>query len=276
MILKKIEQYLKEGGIEEAKAEARLIVESISGLSIEELLLGRKVADEVRLRIEETAKKRVQTKAPIQHILSFAYFMSQKFLVNEDVLIPRDETEILVREAIEAIRENDLKTVLDIGTGSGNIACSIALKCPGVQVLGVDISVRALSVAIENAQELNLINHAIFRKSDVFSNVKEKFDLIVSNPPYIPLLERESLEGEVNFDPELALFAKDDEGLEFYEKIITGASEHLNPCGHVFFEVGQSQAPLVQKIFLENNFVNVKIIKDLVGIERVIGARLSQ
>jgi len=274
-MLKDIEKYLADNGIEESRAEARLIVGSISGLNIEQILSGEKITDEAERKILEIAKERIETGKPIQHLLGFTYFMGKKFKVNENVLIPRDETELLVRKALEIIEKHNAKDILDIGTGSGCIACSIALNAPDTQVLGTDISTAALSTAIENAQDLRLINRAIFRKSDLFSNVREKFDIIVSNPPYIPLQEKDCLQKEVGFDPESALFTKDREGLEFYERIIKEAPDFLNPGGAVIFEVGQGQAQKVKVLFEKSGFKNISTIKDLAGIERVVCAEVS-
>ncbi|GBF23187.1 release factor glutamine methyltransferase [Candidatus Gastranaerophilus sp. (ex Termes propinquus)] len=275
--LKKTENLLIEGGIDpsEAKAEARLVVEHFSGFSAEEILMGAEFDPECLSKIMETVKRRVETGAPVQYLLGFAHFMGQKYLVNENVLIPRDDTEILVQSVIELLKERGEKKVLDIGTGSGCIACSVALKCQGAQVLGTDISTAALSVAIENMLSLNLINRAVFRKSDIFSNIHdgEKFDIIVSNPPYIPLSTRENLQKEVLFEPSSALFTNDSEGLEFYRRIVQDAPKYLNPFGHILFEVGQHQAQKVREMLLEGGFSDIKIVKDLAGIERVVCAQ---
>lgn len=200
--------------------------------------------------------------------------MGEKFIVNESVLIPRDETELLVRKAVEIIKKNDFKKVLDIGTGSGCIACMI-VKLTDAQVIGVDVSTNALQTALDNSSRLGLFNKAIFRKSDIFSNVKndEKFDMIVSNPPYIPFSQKETLQKEVQFEPQSALFARN-EGLEFYEKIIRGAKPFLNKGGYLMFELGIGQAQAVKKLMEENNYKDIEIEKDLAYIERIIFARV--
>ncbi len=273
--MKKIADILNEGGIEEAAVEAKLILTSICNLTYEQILSGAEITPEFEALAIEIAKKRVETRTPIQHILGFANFMGEKFKVNENVLIPRDETEILVREAKEIIeRINKQVKILDIGTGSGIIPIMLA-KIFGnkVEILGTDISTAALSVAIENAQSHLPSNLAVFRKSDLFSNIhpNEIFDIILSNPPYIPLNEADGLQQEVvNHEPHLALFTSDNEGIEFYEKIIKGALAHLNPCGHILFELGIGQADYVSKILTKEGFCDIKIKKDLAGIERVI------
>ena len=277
-MIKTVENILKQGGIEEYKAEAKLIVLELSDLKLEEILLGKNIENSEK--IIELAKKRVETKAPIQHLLGFSQFMGEKYLVNENVLIPRDETEILVNSAHELIKNIKTKIdILDIGVGSGCISCALAkkLKDKEIEILGVDISLEALEVAIENINKLDLVRKVILRKSDVYSKIRpiEKFDLIISNPPYIPIKERENLQNEVkNFDPELALFAPDEEGIEFYKRIVEGASNCLKPNGFLAFEVGINQAKLVKNM-LEKDFKNIEITKDLAGIERVIVAQLK-
>lgn len=310
-MIKQVEKFFKENGIEanEARAEAEFLVCGISGLSIEEIITGNAVqnADE----IWALAEKRVKTNAPIQHIMGFAYFMGDKFFVNPDVLIPRPETEILVQKAVCAARrmgENqagkDLK-ILDIGTGSGCIAIEIAKNLPEfncidntygiagegaetvsgrtLEVIGVDISTAALRTAIKNMENLEQQRRVVFRKSDIFSSIydNEKFDIIVSNPPYIPISAKDTLDDVVkNFDPALALFAKDKDGTEFYRRILEGAKKYLKPKGYVLFELGctngVSQSGIVAEIAEKQGFKLEFIEKDLSGIDRVICFSLQQ
>ena len=144
------------------------------------------------------------------------------------------------------------------------------------QVIGLDISSDALNTALDNASRLNLFNKAIFRKSDIFSNVKpgESFDIIISNPPYIPPCEKENIQTEVKFDPENALFTTDEKGLEFYEKITKEAPKILNNGGWLLFELGIGQSGYVKEFMISNGFKDIEIIKDLAGIDRVICAHL--
>ena len=164
---------------------------------------------------------------------------------------------------------------LDVGTGTGCIACMIA-KLTGCQVIGLDISNEALNTALDNASRLNLFNKAIFRKSDIFSNVKpgESFDIIVSNPPYIPPCEKNNIQPEVKFDPEKALFTEDAKGLEFYEKITKNAPQILNKGGYLLFELGIGQYQDVKKMMETAGFSEIEIIKDLADIDRVIWGRI--
>lgn len=277
MSIKRIIKILTDGGIEpnEARVEAELLLEHFCNYDAKKAIMGVELAENDLAFVEEKARERVETRRPIQHIIGLADFMGEKFIVNEHTLIPRDETEHLVREAVRIIKENDLEQAIEIGAGSGCVACMIA-KLSEVPVIGVDISNEALHIALDNATKHNLFNKAIFRKSDVYSNVREreKFDIIVSNPPYIPLSEKGKLQKEVEFDPEIALFTQDEDGIEFYKRIIEGAARLFVKRGFVVFELGINQAPLVEKLFIENGFTNIKITKDLAGIDRVISAEL--
>ena len=278
MAINEIVKILTDSGIEpnEANIEVRLLIEHFANYGYMDLVMGKKLSPEKLAIVKEKAELRAKTHQPVQHIIGLAYFMGEKFIVNPSVLIPRDETEILVRKAIDIINTNNFKTVLDVGTGSGCIACMIA-KYTDSQVIGLDISSDALNTALDNASKLNLYNKAIFRKSDIFSNVKtgESFDMIVSNPPYIPPSEKEKIQEEVKFDPEIALFTKDEKGLEYYEKITSKAAPILNKGGYLLFELGIGQSEDVKKILEDNGFGNIEIIKDLAGIDRVISAALK-
>lgn len=267
---------LIDAGIEpnEANIEIKMLLEHFANYGAKDIIMGEKLTADKLALVAQKAEIRAKTRQPIQHIIGFADFMGEKFIVNPDVLIPRDETEILVRKAVEIIEQNGFKDALDIGTGTGCIACMIA-KLTDCQVIGVDISSDALRTALDNASRLHLFNKAIFRKSDIFSNVRygETFDIIISNPPYIPPSEKEKIQKEVTFDPEIALFTKDEKGLEFYEKITKGAPRVLEKGGYLLFELGLGQAEDVKNIMEKNGFGEIEIIKDLAGIDRVICAK---
>lgn len=275
MNIKHIENILIEGGIEknEAKIEAKMLLKHFLKLSDIDLTINPEF--EEREALLQAAALRASKRIPIQHIIGKAYFMNEEFIVNQNVLIPRDETEILVRRIIQIIKENSFESVLDIGTGSGCIACMVA-KLTQVQVLGVDISTEALHVALDNASKLNLFNKAIFRKSDVFSKVREseKFDIIVSNPPYIPIAQKNSLEPELKFEPKGALFAQDESGVEFYERIIQEAPKFLNKGGYLAFELGINQSEKVFELMQKKGFQDIEIEKDLAYIDRIIWGKI--
>lgn len=277
MSIQEIVKILTDSGIEsnEANIEVKMLLEHFANYGAKDIIMGNKLTAEKLELVKEKAELRAKTRQPIQHIIGFADFMGEKFIVNPSVLIPRDETEILVRKAIELINTNNFKMALDVGTGSGCIACMVA-KHSDCQIIGLDISSDALNTALDNASRLNLFNKAIFRKSDIFSNVKdgESFDIIISNPPYIPPSEKAGIQTEVKFDPELALFTKDGKGLEFYEKISQGAPKILNKGGYLLFELGIDQSADVKNIMEKCGFSEIEIIKDLAGIDRVCCGRI--
>lgn len=278
MLIQDIEKILTDSGIEpnEAKVEVRLLIEHFAGYSLVDILMGKKLTEDKLKIVEEKAKLRAKTHKPIQYIIGLADFMGEKFLVNKDVLIPRDETELLVRKAIEIIKENNFKKVLDMCTGSGCIACMIA-KLTNSQAMGVDISTEAIHTAFKNMEKFGLYNRAIFRKSDIYSKIREdeKFDLIVSNPPYIPPKEKETIQEEVSYEPDLALYTTDEKGLAFYEKIIKDAPKFLNKGGYLMFELGIGQSTSVAQLMKKAGFENIKVLKDLANIDRVIFGTLQ-
>lgn len=277
MSIQEIIKILTDSGIEEneANVEVKMLLEHFANYGVKDIISGNKLTTEKLELVKEKAELRAKTRQPIQHIIGYADFMGEKFIVNPSVLIPRDETEFLVRKAIEIINKNNFTMALDVGTGSGCIACMIA-KYTQCQIIGLDISSDALNTALDNASKLNLFNKAIFRKSNIFSNVKpgESFDIIVSNPPYILPSEKENIQTEVKFDPEQALFTEDEKGLEFYEKITKDAPRILNKGGYLLYELGIGQSDDVKSIMEKNGFQNIEIIKDLAGIDRVIVGNL--
>lgn len=274
MNIQTITKILIDAGIEknEAKKEIKMLLEHFCSYTEMDKIRGTAL-DEVQLStLKEKVLERVKTRKPVQYIIGEAYFMGEFFKVTPDVLIPRDETEILVTRAIELIKKHSLKDVLDIGTGSGCIACTIAKQTPAT-VLGVDISSDALRVALDNVTKLGINNRAVFRKSDLFSKVREeeKFDLIISNPPYIPT--GTELSAEVQHEPKEALFAEEN-GLKLYREIVEQAPGFLKPGGWLMFELGIGEAVQVKR-FMEVFFKDIVIEKDLAGIERVIFAQLG-
>ncbi len=275
--IQEILKILTDSGIEEneANVEVKLLLEHFAQYSAKDIILGKKLEQDKLDIVKEKALIRANTRQPIQHIIGYADFMGEKFIVNPSVLIPRDETELLVRKAIYIINSNNLKFALDVGTGSGCIACMVA-KYTECQIIGLDISVDALNTALDNASGLNLYNKAIFRKSDIFSNVKsyEKFDIIISNPPYIPLSQKDNLQKEVTFEPSSALFSEDENGVNYYMRISSDAPRIMNAGAYIVFELGINQANLVRSILSDAGFVDIEVIKDLAGIDRVISAHL--
>ena len=272
MSIQEIANLLIDAGIEknEANAEVKLLLEHFCNFKTIDILFGKKLDTSKLNLVKEKVLERIRTGNPVQYIIGFADFMGEKFIVNKNVLIPRDETEILVTKAIEIALKTNSKKILDIGTGSGCIACSIAKAIDGL-ILGIDVSKEALDVANKNAERLILNKRVSFKESDLFSNLEgEKFDIIVSNPPYIPPQEKANIQKEVLKEPDLALYTKDNKGLEFYEKITQNAPKYLNKNGYILFEIGINQSEDVKNLLLKNRFKNIQIEKDLANIDRVV------
>ena len=212
----------------------------------------------------EYIKRRVSGE-PYAYIVGHKEFMKLDFIVNENVLIPREDTEILVLEAIKHKKQN----ILDLCTGSGCIAISLAKYIENSKVDAVDISSKALEVARENAAK-NCVQIG-FIESNLFENVNKRYDMIVSNPPYIRTDIIEKLQDEVKKEPYIALDGGTT-GLDFYEKILSEAKKYLNEDGVILFEIGYDQGKSVTKLMEKYNYKNIKVIKDLSDNDRVLFA----
>ena len=235
------------------------------------LNLNKKIEDSAKDKIRELLIARGKHRKPLQYLLGEWEFFGYPFKVDERVLIPRSDTEILVEQCKFLLKEMvGSPKVLDIGTGSGAIAISLGKEVPNAKIIGVDISDGALEVA-ETNRKLNQVENVTFVKSDVFSAFKdEKFNMIISNPPYIPLNEYQELMPEVlKYEPENALTDNGD-GYYFYSKISKEASTYLNDNGILAFEVGYNQAETVSELMQENGFDILSIVKDYGGIDRVV------
>lgn len=214
--------------------------------------------------------KHIEKNMPLSHLAGFEYFYDRKFKVTKDVLSPRMETEELIYKVIEyikSINKNNIK-ILDLCTGSGIIGITLRkeLESKSIEVVASDISEEALKVAKENA----IMNEAEvkFIQSDIFENINEKFDIIVSNPPYIAYNDKVTMEENVlNYDPHLALFAEED-GMYFYREIVENAKEYLEEDGLVFFEIGYDQREKILKLANENGF-KAEVYKDINGRDRM-------
>lgn len=218
--------------------------------------------------------KALQTHKPIQYILEEAWFYGMKFFVNEDVLIPRPETEELVELVLNEIKRELGRplNVLDIGTGSGCIPVSIKKNAQAVEIYAIDISKDALDVARKNAETLDTtisLAEVDILTTDNIDNIK--FDYIISNPPYITLNESGDMaENVVDFEPHLALFVADNDPLVFYKSITEFASKNLNEEGKLFFEINQKYGRSVKQLMESKGFESVEIYKDINGNERIV------
>ena len=276
-LLDKSAEYLKKYEVASPKLDAEYIFAHVLKVNRVTLTLNfnKKIEDDDKEKIREYLKLRGKNRKPLQYLLGEWEFYGYPFKVDERVLIPRSDTEILVEQCKFILKEMEAPQVLDIGTGSGAIAISLRKECPHISVTGADISDGALEVAEIN-RELNKVQNVKFVKSDVFSSFKDmKFDFIISNPPYIPLVEYNELMPEVlKHEPSLAL-TDNGNGYYFYSKISKEACNYLNKGGFLAFEVGYNQAETVKELMEENGFDVFSIVKDYGGIDRVVIGKKS-
>lgn len=259
--------------LNEAIGEIDFLLEEEFGLSKKDLLLEPQKFDNIAREAKSVVDIRIKTRKPLQYIINKASFYNETYYVDENVLIPRPETELLVKEVIS--NANSSTKILDIGTGSGCIAITCAKLLKNDNVTSCDISEKAIETAKINAKKIAPERNITFIKSDLFQNINETFDIIVSNPPYISEDFKSDLQQEViEFEPHLALFA-DDNGLYFYKKIIKEIKPYLNNGAIILFEVGINQADSIKDLFEADNFSQVKIIKDYNSIERIVIAHYN-
>jgi release factor glutamine methyltransferase len=211
---------------------------------------------------------------PLQYITGETEFYRLPIAVNRDALIPRPETELLVEKAVELARDFPRPRILDVGTGSGAIAIALAHECPAAKITATEISEAALRLACRNAANMGVANRIRFLQGDLLEPVAaEKFDLVVSNPPYVPERDRDSLSVEVrDFEPPQALFAGED-GLAIYHRLIPTAVRALVSGGYVLLEIGYGQTESVGTLLAQSGFTGIKFTPDLQGIPRIASAR---
>lgn len=209
---------------------------------------------------------------PLAHIIGSCEFMGRLYNVSPTVLIPRPETEELIEQSLKQLKMSLPKTILDLCTGSGCIAISLAFLFHNAQITAADISTEALDTALGNARNLNIANKINFIKSDLFENISKTFDFIISNPPYIPTEVIKTLSPEVLCEPRLALDGGPD-GLAVISKIADQADNYLNAGGLLALEIGCGQAPKVVKFFKEDKWHYPRVVKDFAGIERFVFVR---
>ena len=254
--------------------EARLLLSFTMKIRSEELIKYKECSAEQYNRYRENIFKRANGE-PYAYITGRKEFMKLDFKVNKNVLIPREDTEILVQEIIDICSinlKNKTISILDMCTGSGCIAISLAKYIENAKITAVDISEKALEVAKENAK-INEVD-INFIKSDLFDNLVGKFDVIVSNPPYISKKDINTLQKEVKSEPILALDGGES-GVEFYQRIAEGGSKYMNPNGILAFEIGFNQAAIVKKIMQNNEFQEITVKKDISGNDRIIIGKLQ-
>ena len=274
-VLRAATAQLKEGGVDSPRLDAEILLAHVLGWRRLSLYVdAEKILPlESILKFNELITRRLE-KIPTAYLTGAKEFMGLSFAVNENVLIPRPETELLTEGVGEFLRGlgNEV-SFADLGTGSGAIAISILKFVKTARACAVDVSTEALKVAKFNAEKFHVEDRIEFFCGDLFAPLKGKiFNAVVSNPPYIPSGELESLQEEVKSEPSLALDGGED-GLEFYRRIISDAPRFLTAGGLLAVEIGINQASEIRKLFEQENFVEVTILKDLAGIERIVAGR---
>lgn len=283
-VLKRAYERLDGSGVPDARAESEYLLTHILKCKRHELFMnsGKPLTDEELSLLEEYIKRRIG-REPAQYITGEVEFRGLAFKVTRDTLIPRPETELLVEEALHAARasgEGGIK-IIDLCTGSGCIAVSVAKELPGCRVYATDISGKALKVARENAVKNGVAGRVGFFEGDLFkplssSNLYSRINLVLSNPPYVSGADMDKLAPEVkDYEPREALYGGED-GLDFIRSIINGSQEYLLPGGYLIMEIGYGQAQSIKDIALKTGFFEgIEVKKDYSGIERIFKARFK-
>lgn len=264
---------LNKSEIEEYETDAWLLLENACSCTRNDLYLRGdvQISESQEALYQEYLEKR-SSRIPVQHILGVQCFCGLDFIVTPDVLCPRLDTEVLIEEALKRIRPGS--RILDMCTGSGCIILTLLHFVKDCTGTAADLSEKALAVAKRNAEKLE--KECTFVHSDLFENINETYDVIISNPPYIATKEIEALAPEVRIhEPMMALDGMED-GLFFYRKIVGASGKYLNPGGWLMFEIGYDQGEALREMMESAGFCQVKVIKDLAGLDRVVVGKLLQ
>ncbi len=279
-VLVEATELLKKAGVDSPRLDAEVLLSEVLSLPRHELYTRlNEPLNSSSLRIfRHLVKKRIN-RVPLQYLIGHQEFMSMDFLISEGVFIPRPETELVVEAVLERANPSQPLIIMDIGTGSGIIAVSIAMNLPNAVIYASDISQSALKLAKFNAKRHFVEDRVVFLKGSLYDAfeglwIEGKVDFIASNPPYVPEGEWDRLQPEVHdYEPPEAILAGE-EGLDCYQEIIKGACQWLKPGGHLVLEMGEGQAgPIKELISKERSLRGVVITKDLQDIERAIVAR---
>ena len=272
-VLQASTEFLKKREVENPRLNAEHLLASVLGRTRMELYLEfeKKLSDPELDKLRGLVKRRSQGE-PLQHLLGTVEFCGNLFKIDKRALVPRPETEELVELILNFRFPVANLRIVDVGTGSGVIALSLAAKLPEAKLAAIDTSEDALALAGENAESLRLTSRISFEKSNLFEKIPERFDLIVANLPYIGMQDRPSLSREVLHDPEIALFGGE-RGDELIRELIDQSGAHLNPNGVLALEIGLGQADGLEKLVRQKNFHDIETKKDYSGIPRFLFAR---
>lgn len=270
-------EYLDKKNVESPRANAEILLSEILKVKRLDLYLSfDKPLTDSEINLYREAIKKRGMRIPLQYIVGQVDFYGLKIMVNENVLIPRPETELLVEKIIGEVKNKSELKILDIGSGSGNISLALAKNISDSFVQGIDISPEAVNIANENAK-INLISNVNFLQKDIFEDEIisfGKFDIILSNPPYVSISDYQKLEPELkNYEPKVAL-TDDDDGLRFYRRIALLLKHLLNSNGKLFLELGAGQFQTIKEIFISSGIQNIKVFKDYQGIDRIFFGEL--
>jgi release factor glutamine methyltransferase len=267
-VLKESSHKLEEVSGNNSKREAEILLKFSIKSQGKLFQLDHEISEDSYVFFKTLLEKRLKFQ-PISQIIGQRYFWKSKFLVTSDVLDPRPDTETLIEHALSLGKFN---RILDLGTGSGCILLSLLNEYKEANGIGIDISKKALNIAKKNADLLNLKHRALFKLGNWCENIAGKFDLIVSNPPYISEYEMTNLSKDVlNWEPRIALTPEGD-GLEAYKYILNGAKKLLKPNGKLILEIGYNQRDDVSYLLKSNNYKNITFIKDINNKDRIISA----
>jgi len=264
-------QRLRQHDIERPDMEARLLLEHITGLSATDMIVNsdNDVDPKHMAGLEALVTRRLSGE-PIDHIFGYKDFYGRRFIISDQVLSPRPETEGVVDESLKCIKNIERPTILELGVGSGAIIVTLLAERPSSQGTGVDISEAAVEIARQNGSGFDVMDRLEILHSDWFENVTGQFDLIVSNPPYITHAAMGKLSQEVKgFDPDIALRGGPD-GLDPYRHILKRVKHYLKPEGSIVFEIGYDQGQSVKALCRDTGFDSVRCVQDLSGQDRVI------
>lgn len=266
--------YLQNKGIKSSRLSAELLLSHVLNCKRLELYLSfDRPLQKSEIDSYRELLKRRSTFEPLQYIIGKVEFYGLEFEVNQSVLIPRPETELLVEAVIESVAKDERINILDIGSGSGNISIALAKNIPSCTVVGIDISEEAIETSTRNAKLNGVESQLMFVKKNILNGIEineNSFDVVVSNPPYVSVADFVNLDPELRlYEPQIALTDESD-GLSFYRNISVLSRSLLKNNGKLFFEIGAGQSDAVKKILIDSNYKNIVIIKDYSDIERVI------